>query len=542
MRLLWQSNNAFIVFAMICYLCSFAVKIEAQDIKKDIPEDLIKEQKREKQPDWFVGTVEVPVNDSLYIVGPNDILTVAIFSTRFYAYDVQVSSDGKILIPLLGELVIKDKSLRAVRAAIRELVSENFKNAQCTVNLARARVVKVTVSGAVSKPGIVLLSATSRVSEAIQQAGGFIKDTTAYRNIFLVRNNSDTIRVDLLRYFRLGDYSKNPFIGSGDIIYVPPIDQQVSVLGAVNHESHIDYVPGEKLFDLIEIAQGFKASAFLDSVQIVRFEPDHVTTKSFFLNLRGYPKDASVNISMQPSDLVLVRSISKYNYQRLVIVQGEVRYPGSYPIEKDRTTLSEIIRRAGGFADDASLEEAIVIRKQGAHEIDREFERLSKIPPADMQTDEYEYLKARSRERIGQMVVDFKRLFLFNDMREDIILREDDVIEIPAKKNYIRIIGRVLNPGNVIFNPNWGFEDYIRFAHGYGWRADEGNVRIIKARTGEFVDADNTKDYILEPGDTIWVPEEPEIKFWNIVLTAIGVISQLAAIVGVIIALASIRN
>ena len=60
--------------------------------------------------------------------------------------------------------------------------------------------------------------------------------------------------------------------------------------------------------------------------------------------------------------------------------------------------MTEIIRRAGGFTPDASLEEAIVIRKQGEKEKDREFERLSKMQPAEMREDEYEYFKARTRE------------------------------------------------------------------------------------------------------------------------------------------------
>jgi polysaccharide biosynthesis/export protein len=225
-----------------------------------------------------------------------------------------------------------------------------------------------------------------------------------------------------------------------------------------------------------------------------------------------------------------------------VLLTGEVRYEGSYSIIQGKSTLRDIVLQAGGFTPNASLEEAVLIRKPPESEKDIEFERLQKIPAADMREDEYEYFKARSREKIGMMVVDFKKLFLHGDLSQDIVLREGDVIEIPKLKNYIRIIGRVNNPGNVIFNPAWNYANYLAAVGGFGWRADKGDVRVVKARTGELVDAEHTDDYELEPGDTIWVPEVPEVKFWQIAFEALGVISQIAGIVGIVIAISQINR
>ncbi len=497
---------------------------------------------RDRQSSMIPGVVELPVSDSTYVVGPGDILTVAIFSTRYEVYDLQVSGDGKILIPLLGEIRVKDRTLAEARRLVQGLVDQNFRSAQVTVNLTRARMIKVNVVGAVPAPGTVVLSATSRVSEAIELAGGFIKDTSSYRNIRLMRAGRPDQVVDILAYQRIGDIAQNPFVSGGDIVYVPPRDELVGIFGSVKHEGRVDFVPGERLFDLIRVAQGFRAEAFLDSVQIVRFQPDEITTRSMFLNLRSYPADTAADIPLEPSDLVLVRGMPDYHYQRIVNIIGKVKYPGSYPIERDKTRLTEIIRRAGGFAPEASLEEAIVIRKQGEKEKDREFERLSKMQPAEMREDEYEYFKARSRERVGQMTVNFKKLFLDGDLSQDITLREEDVIEVPAFKNYVRIIGRVNNPGNLIYNPRWNYMDYINFVGGFGWRADDGDVRIIKARTGEIVAAKKTGSYFLEAGDTIWVPEVPEIKFWTIALQALQVLGQIAGIVAIVIAISRINR
>lgn len=523
--------------ALLALLALLPSVMDAQDpgvIRESDRKRAIEDAKSETPP---LSVVEVPVNDSTYVVGPGDRLSISIFGTQFYSYVVPVSSDGTVVIPTLGTVYVRHATLLDVREKIRALLRTEVRTADIIISLAQARQVKVTVAGAVLKPGIVTLPATARVSEALAAAGGAVKDTTALRNIVVRRSDGREVNADLLRYFRIGDLDANPFVSGGDRIYFPPKDRIVGIYGAVGIEGRIDFVPGETLFDLIDVSQGLRSGAFLDSVEVVRFREDHVSTERFFLDLRSYPTDLTKDIAIQPGDLVLIRSIPQYRQHRLVLVTGEVRYEGSYSIEEGQTRLSDLVRRAGGFTADASLEEAVVIRKPPETEKDIEFERLQKIPAADMREDEYEYFKARSREKIGTMVVDFKRVFLQGDMRQDILMRAGDVVEVPKLKNYIRIIGRVDNPGNVIFNADWNYTQYIQAVGGYGWRADDGDVRVVKARTGELVDAGDIGDYELEPGDTIWVPEVPDVKFWEAALTALGVISQLAGIVGIIIAI-----
>lgn len=519
----------------LAVLASLAVPLRAQTLPGTESRKL-KQEEPERSIEQAPTVVESVIIDSLYIVGPGDILHLTVFTERFYAYDVVVSSNGRIVVPMIGEISVQNQSLAAVREMLKSVVDRSFRNAELTVSLARPRSIRVSVTGAVQHPGLVTLSATARVTDALQAAGGIIRDTTAIRGI-AVRRGTATLTADLAAFHRLGDAGANPFLSSGDVIFFPRIDERISVFGAVDFEGHIDYCPGEYLFDYIRLAGGFRSSVFLDSVQIIRFASDNITATSMFLDLRGYPDNQASNILMQPSDFVFLRSIPKFRRHYLVLVKGEAMYPGTYPIEPAKTRLTDIIRAANGFTSEASLEEATVTRKADENERDREYERLSKIPPADMQEDEYEYFKARSRERYGQMVVDFKRLFLEGDAKEDILLQDGDLIEIPIRKNFIRVIGRVNNPGNVIYRESWLYTDYITASGGFGWRANEGDVRVVKARTGELMDAESIGDYTLEPGDAIWVPEEARTKFWEVALTTLGVLSQVAGIVGIVVAI-----
>ncbi len=93
------------------------------------------------------------------------------------------------------------------------------------------------------------------------------------------------------------------------------------------------------------------------------------------------------------------------------------------------------------------------------------------------------------------------------------------------------MLGQVVNPGKIIYDSTLTIKDYIKLAGGFGWRALENDVRIIKAKTGEWVEADeNVK--VLRPGDTIWVPEDPPgPEFWDVFTDVLTVLAQLAAIV-----------
>jgi len=483
------------------------------------------------------ATVEMPVSDSTYIVGPGDELGISIFGSSFYSNTGPVNSDGTIVLPGIGKLYIRYATLREVRDRMYELLKKEVNRADILVNLTKARQIKVTVSGMIRNPGIIVLPSTARVSEVLELAGGPLKDTTCIRNIVVHRINNQNLTADLLRYFRLGDLDANPFVSGGDNVHFLPTDERVGVLGAVGKQGWIDHVPGETLYDVIALCQGLRKSAFLDSIEIDRFESDHVSTFKIFRDLRGYPNRKEADIELQAGDIVLVREIPKYHRHQLVLLSGEVKHQGSYSIKEGETTLLDLINSAGGLTGEASLEEAIVTRRPPENERDREFERLQKISAADMQDDEYAYFKARSRERVGRMVVNFKKLFLHGDSSQNILLRDGDLIEIPKTKNYVRVIGSVIDPGNVIYNKDWLYMDYIDAVGGFGWRADEGDARIVKAMTGEQVDASDEDTYNLEPGDVIWIPEKSESNFWEVMLVALGIMSQIAGVVGIVVAI-----
>ncbi|MBD3161451.1 MAG: hypothetical protein GF346_04495, partial [Candidatus Eisenbacteria bacterium] len=234
------------------------------------------------------------------------------------------------------------------------------------------------------------------------------------------------------------------------------------------------------------------------------------------------------DFALRPNDIVFVRSIPEYRIKTLVEIRGQVLHPGLYSIHEGSTRLADVIRWAGGPTEDAFLREATLVRQQAVSLEDKEFERLLQVPPADMTEEEYEYFKLRSRETPGLMVVDFRKLLEDEDSSQNILLRRGDRITIPSVKDFVSVLGMVRAPGNVLHDPALDPEDYIDRAGGYAEKADRGDARVIRAAGGEWVSLGDVDR--VEPGDTIWIPEKGERRFWETFQSVIAVTTQIVTI------------
>jgi protein involved in polysaccharide export with SLBB domain len=187
-----------------------------------------------------------------------------------------------------------------------------------------------------------------------------------------------------------------------------------------------------------------------------------------------------------------------------------VRNPGTYPITRNTTRLSEIIRAAGGFAEDASLVTAELVHQSVALG-DIETERLVSLrggaPPED---SAYYYLETELRMRKETVTTDFFRLFVQGDSTQDVILRDGDAVIVPQRKKTIYVFGQVVNPGHVPFLSGEGLEYYLKKAGGLTDRAREGDLKVVKAKTQQWLAPADTK---IEEGDYVWVPMEAQLPF-----------------------------
>lgn len=472
------------------------------------------------------------INDSLYIVGPGDVFLIQLYGVVEQPLMVEVLPEGVVSIPQVGVVKLGQITLADAKNKIRDAVMTRVRDRAIEVSLAQIRTFKVSVTGGVEKPGVVVVSAADRVTEAIVLAGG-LQTKASRRNIKLIKE-IDTTLADLDYFNASGNVSLNPYLNEGHVVFVPVVSDsfnKIEVYGAVNAPGRFEFRPGDRVSDLLALGFGLSEDADAGNAELVRFIGDDKGKQSISIDLNAIQSDVNseANIELKPDDRMFVRSISGFRYKERVVIEGEVLHPGTYPIQPGCETLLELVKRAGGMLEKASLSEAEMYRSLRFFREDRtSFDQLLQLSTDKLSDFELQYFKEMSAGRTGKVAVNFSGLLEDNRRELDIKLVDGDYIKIPQKSFSVTVMGRVVNPGLVPFKESESVEYYVRAAGGYGYKADKGDIRIIKANTGAVVKSGRGAEVAM--GDKIMVPQKKSINFWGIVKDAGIFLANLATI------------
>jgi len=555
-----------ILFLLLFCSLSFAQTIGKKlDLKTPLTEQL-KSTVGLEAPSASI--LEGPIDPKNYYLGPGDQLLFSVWGGIEFQYPAAVNPTGTLNISTLGELDVAGKTVHQADSMLCEKAKSVYPKSKVNLQLVCIRSFKVSISGAVFTPGIYEISAIDRLSTLITKAGGFLlpreetedktkttgrriksdkisEDTekdvifasaeilSSFRRIRITDRVGQTRNIDYQRYMRSGDLKFNPIIQEGDEVQVPIQEKGSGVLnifGAIKAPGEYEFIESDRLMDLVEIAGGYKADALLDEVMIIRFADESNQNQNISVKLN--PDAGDRGLQLQPDDRVFIRTIPDFRPKYYVRIQGEVVFPGVYPINENITTLSDMIVSCGGFTGKANLNSAKVIRTATSNEDDPEYKRLQQMTVTEMQDMEYEYYKTLSRLEAPAVVVDFVKLFVNKEKDRDVLLRDRDIIDIPAITPTVNVAGQVNSPGLVNFIEGKSYEYYIGEAGGFSWNANKGKTRLIKAQTGRWIKP--KKNTTIEIGDTIFVPEKQELEYWELWKDMLLIVSQIATILLVI--------
>jgi len=482
--------------------------------------------------------LEQPVDPATYMLGPGDEVYLVVYAMHGLDQNLTVTPEGRLLIPEIGSVPVSGLTITDAEKKVREEVARDYKSPEVSLSLRHLRPIKVNIIGEVLSPGIQTSTALERVSEVIDRSGGF-KANSSLRNID-IRSPTGALRAraDLLRYYSLGDLSANPPVEAGDVIDVPVAKHYVLVTGSVALPQRMEFVEGDSLSTAIALCRGLLPGSDPDSIEMARFSPsDPVHAQWYWFDLAQ-----GQNPILRDGDQIFVRAFSQYHVPRLVGIGGEVPFPGSYPIHPGITRLKDIIDQAGGMLPDASLSQAMLVRRTGLlneWQNDPEFVRIKTVEPymkEGLSEEEYTYLTARIDQYRSNMVVDFKKL-MAGDASQNLILREQDSIYIPRALGYVSVSGSVNNQGDVEYIEGGSWEDYIEKAGGFSANANRGALRVVDPNSGSYIDPRSNSDYRIIPGDMIIVPRD-EPHFWKDLGTFTALTAQIITIFSVILLLA----
>jgi len=397
---------------------------------------------------------------------------------------------------------------------------------------------KVRVEGEVNRPSIFDLKPGlhERLSDLITLAGGFTD--LAYTDKVEVSRLTEIGQRSLVYvdYNKIvaGDSTANLLLRNEDHLKVYSKLEQVhqrtvSIYGEIGQPGTYSLQDNMHVSDLILQAGNLTRKAYMLEAEVAKVDPGKPTVyKKVLLDKMENGRNGDTDPVLAEDDQVFVRRIPRWEVGLLVEVNGEVVFPGKYAIVKDRTYLSEVIKKAGGFTKDAFPQEALVIRESSRIRFDKEYERLRQMSRDEMTDLEYQYLVMRQNSsNVKEIVVDFEKLIKEKDRSQDIILEDGDVITVPKAPTVVTVTGSVAKPGGVAYRDGEGFHYYLAKAGGPSGDANLGKTKIVKV-TGEVLDKGDVD--ILHAGDIIWVPRKSGNRFWPIALQSVTVMAQLASI------------
>jgi protein involved in polysaccharide export with SLBB domain len=193
-----------------------------------------------------------PVDDSVYVLGPGDNLSVGLGSK---VVSTTVNPEGSVVLENTGPIPVGDLTLREARNAI-------------FVTLSKAKRVKASIIGAVVSPGMYEIEATARLTDILQRAGGF--GPNANRKVTIRKRNGQSPTFDLNAYFSANDLSQNPYLGAGDQIRLQEVDLEGPVVRISENEqiNLAQLKPGQNAYDLITEYFAFRKPRNWDYIKV----------------------------------------------------------------------------------------------------------------------------------------------------------------------------------------------------------------------------------------------------------------------------------
>ncbi|MES2590509.1 MAG: SLBB domain-containing protein [Bacteroidota bacterium] len=336
----------------------------------------------------------------------------------------------------------------------------------------------VELIGPVQLPGNYELQTGDRISDIIRKAEGVsfdVFDTRAY----IIRLNPDLskkyIPFNLKEVVETPNSASNIKLQNLDVIKIfskSYFKEEFifSVTGAVRSPGSYMFGEGITLKDALYLAGGLKKEAAKNRIEISRaiefsassgnIVPSRTVVKIIEVAEDFKIDKASENFVIQPYDEILVRTEPNFELQQNVVLQGEVMYPGIYPLLDKNEKITDVIQRAGGLTYYAFPEGATLSR-------------------AEFNTG---FLFLKLQEVIGDSTSKYNYILRAGDVL--IIPKTDQLIQISGLINYpsINEIGQISAP----------------FTRGKSARYYVKNYGVGFAKN-----ADKKKTYVLEPGGYI---------------------------------------
>ncbi len=509
-------------------LAGFAATATAQMMDLDRPagespsleetEKLRRDEMRRRLGGSTTEAMRLPgaIDPAGYRVGAGDLLQLTLWGGVSRTIPMEVNPEGTVQLPTTGPMHVEGKLLGEVRKEILARLRPEFRGVNMDLQLVRPRRFVAYMTGQVRFPGTVDANGASRAGDLVLAAEPLAD--ASLRNIELIHRDGSREIADLDLFLRTASQSLNPWLRDGDVIHVPTRTRLIHLQGAVAQPGDFELGSDDSLRTLVALGGGLLPSADTTRALMIRWV-DHARTESVWVHVPDMTS-GRYNPPLRGGDRLYVYFIPRYQEHHEASVTGEILRPGVYPIRVGRDRISDVVRAAGGFLPGADLA-SVRVRRVGptAGQEDPELQRLLRLSRRDLTNSEYDVLQTKLASLREEYRIDWNRLQI--DPALDVLMVGGDEVLVDRLVSSIRVDGQVRRPGILTFTPGLEIQDYVTLAGGYSDRAWRSKIRVTRSVTGQTFYAKDVSR--LDPGDFIWVPEKPDVTFWDqtrVILTA----------------------
>lgn len=269
---------------------------------------------------------------------------------------------------------------------------------------------------------------------------------------------------------------------------------RVTIHGFVRAPGDFELLEGMTLADLLFAAGGLRDEAFPLRAEIARVDSirgrgvANADTFSVALGRDAVQMRAATALVLRPRDAVFIRRDPDWHDQAFVTLSGEVRFPGTYALERRDERIADVVRRAGGLTELAYPEGA-----------------------------------AFTRAAAGRINVDLPAALRSPQGFRNFALESGDELNVPRYEPLVTIEGAVWRPGATLHKPGQGIGYYITQASGFRRNADRRGVVVIMAN------GDVQRHGKPNAGSRIVVPARPDTVRTETLKDVASILSMIAS-------------
>jgi polysaccharide export outer membrane protein len=191
-------------------------------VAQETPRPPAQEEKPQEQPPpktEELPAAAAPVDPKTYVIGIQDVISVRVWRERELSGDFVVRPDGKISMPLAGEIEADGLTPDQLKARIVAALETYMNRPEVTLEVRQVNSKRFYMSGEINRPGAYVIISPTTVLEAISNAGG-LRDFANGKKIVIMRGN-ERLKFNYKEVIKGKNMEQNILLQPGDHIIIP---------------------------------------------------------------------------------------------------------------------------------------------------------------------------------------------------------------------------------------------------------------------------------------------------------------------------------